>query len=212
MVKEIEGTRSLTFQAQSWMATVTVAQSMMSQPCLWPAKTSHVVVPGSRGGSLKCFCKPVGAEVVDRGSSRDARRSGFFVLFLRCWSPSPCAYSMTLIRRRPTTTTRVNQRYGGISQVVVLGEALFHQNARKSLVSFTTGSLSVCVRCGGCSAWANRKLRNECPSNPTKLGLEVLQRDDWLTLRPDVSWLLEEEAPPSGSVCFSTLGAPLSSV
>ena len=34
------------------------------------------------------------------------------------------------------------------------------------------------------------------PIEPDEAGSGGPQRDGWLTLRPDVSWLLEEEAPP----------------
>ena len=37
-------------------------------------------------------------------------------------------------------------------------------------------SVLVCVKCGGSSMWVNRKLRRDCPGNPSKLGMEVLKR------------------------------------
>ena len=34
----------------------------------------------------------------------------------------------------------------------------------------------VCVKCGGYSMWVNRKLRLDCPGNPSELGMEVKWR------------------------------------
>ena len=42
--------------------------------------------------------------------------------------------------------------------------------------TFHHRSVMVCVKCGGCSTWANRKLRRDCLGNPSKLGMEVLKR------------------------------------
>ena len=41
---------------------------------------------------------------------------------------------------------------------------------------FHHGGVVVCVKCGGYSTWVNRKVRRDCPGNPSKLGMEVLER------------------------------------
>ena len=60
----------------------------------------------------------------------------------------------------------------------------------------------VCVQRGDYSMWVNRKLRSDCPGNPSKLGMEVLKRmanrePPW----PGQEWPLSVDlAPPNGMV------------
>ena len=50
--------------------------------------------------------------------------------------------------------------------------------------------------------WVNRKLRRDCPGNPSRLGMEVLKRmASRETPRPGQKWpLLVDVAPPTGMV------------
>ena len=50
--------------------------------------------------------------------------------------------------------------------------------------------------------WVNRKLRRDCPGNPSKLGMEVLERTaNRESTRQGQAWPLSVDvAPPTGMV------------
>ena len=66
-------------------------------------------------------------------------------------------------------------------------------------------SVLVCVKCGGYSMWVDRKLRRDCPGNPSRLGMEVLKRmANRETPRLGQEWPLSADvAPPTGKVVAS---------
>ena len=66
--------------------------------------------------------------------------------------------------------------YGEEVQMSALHLSLGAMSVHKGHRIFHHRDVLVCVKCGGRSTWVNRKLRRDCPGNPSKLSIEVLKR------------------------------------
>ena len=82
------------------------------------------------------------------------------------------------------------------------GPHLGAMSVHKELRIFQHWWVMVCVTCGRCSMWVNRKLRRDCCGNPSKLGMEVLKRmANRETPRSGQEWPLSVDvAPPTEMV------------
>ena len=112
----------------------------------------------------------------------------------RCWGPIRGRSSPRTMRGKRSSTS------GMRCKTVLLHPRLGAMSVHEGHRIFHHRGVLICVKCGNHSMRVDRKLRRDCPGNPSKLGMEVLKRmANRETPRPGQEWPLSVDvSPPTG--------------